>query len=267
MPTWIEALKIWNKDKPTWCIPKKDTAEYQQVKKIMGTGKQVKKAETCECKGKKLCDKPKKTQAPTKTAPKKTPAPKETAPTKKTPVKTDTAMFTKNEIDGYLREYIGSGSTVKSKIKKDKRALKALIHHFEHIPFRSRQETDSVDVLKRYAGICSNADKLTLREILAVWDNKGRKAEKINEIIDVMTQFIIEKKKKAVGSYTGNVYFSPVDIGFNCMSDDDFKKVIDFIKDVLDRNLKLSSSVYNKLHIGNAQEIYSRHAYIRKTTD
>lgn len=54
MPTWIESLKIWNKEKPTWCIPRKDTTEYQQVRKIMGTGKQ----------GKKLSIKPKKTQEP-----------------------------------------------------------------------------------------------------------------------------------------------------------------------------------------------------------
>ena len=71
MPSWIEALKIWNKGKPTWCIPKRDTVEYNEVKKIMNTGKQAKKAEVCECEGEKLCDKPKKTPAPKKETPAK----------------------------------------------------------------------------------------------------------------------------------------------------------------------------------------------------
>ncbi len=38
---WIEALKKWNDDKPAWCIPRKGTDEYTQVKNIM-SGKQNK---------------------------------------------------------------------------------------------------------------------------------------------------------------------------------------------------------------------------------
>ena len=34
MNTWIQALKIWNKQNPTWCVPRKDTTEYNEVIKI-----------------------------------------------------------------------------------------------------------------------------------------------------------------------------------------------------------------------------------------
>ena len=43
MPSWIEALKTWNKGHSSWCIPRKDTPEYAEVRKIMNTGKQVEK--------------------------------------------------------------------------------------------------------------------------------------------------------------------------------------------------------------------------------
>ena len=39
---WVEALKEWNKEKPTWCIPRKDTPEYNEVMAIKnGTAKTV----------------------------------------------------------------------------------------------------------------------------------------------------------------------------------------------------------------------------------
>jgi hypothetical protein len=34
---WIRALKIFNKNKPKWVVPKKGTKEHKQVKKIMAT--------------------------------------------------------------------------------------------------------------------------------------------------------------------------------------------------------------------------------------
>lgn len=33
--TWMQALKIWNKGKKKWTIPKKNSEEYKQIKKIM----------------------------------------------------------------------------------------------------------------------------------------------------------------------------------------------------------------------------------------
>lgn len=33
--TWIQALKIWNADKPNWSIPKKGTDGYNEVRMIM----------------------------------------------------------------------------------------------------------------------------------------------------------------------------------------------------------------------------------------
>ena len=35
MPVYIEALKIYNKDGSKWITPRKDTAEYNEVMKIM----------------------------------------------------------------------------------------------------------------------------------------------------------------------------------------------------------------------------------------
>ena len=35
MPVYIEALKIYNKDSNKWITPRKDTAEYNEVIKIM----------------------------------------------------------------------------------------------------------------------------------------------------------------------------------------------------------------------------------------
>ena len=37
MSTWSVALYKWNAKKPTYCLPKKGTAQYQQVKKIQST--------------------------------------------------------------------------------------------------------------------------------------------------------------------------------------------------------------------------------------
>lgn len=31
---WIDALKVFNEGKPSWCIPRKDTADYEAVKAI-----------------------------------------------------------------------------------------------------------------------------------------------------------------------------------------------------------------------------------------
>ena len=42
---WIEALKEWNKTQPKWSIPKKGTAGYMAVKKILA-GESVAKAPT-----------------------------------------------------------------------------------------------------------------------------------------------------------------------------------------------------------------------------
>ena len=41
MTKWTDALKIWNADKPSWSIPKKGTAGYNQVKKIMNSQQNV----------------------------------------------------------------------------------------------------------------------------------------------------------------------------------------------------------------------------------
>lgn len=43
---WIEALKKWNKDRDTWCLPKKGTKEYMEVRKIMEGGGEGKKTKT-----------------------------------------------------------------------------------------------------------------------------------------------------------------------------------------------------------------------------
>lgn len=44
MVTWVQALKIYNKDGP-WCIPRKGTPEHAAVKKIMEGGSMPKKVE------------------------------------------------------------------------------------------------------------------------------------------------------------------------------------------------------------------------------
>jgi hypothetical protein len=57
MPSWLKALQIWNNNKPTWCIPRKGSVEYDHVKKIMDNAKTVKKTQeskNCECIGKKI---------------------------------------------------------------------------------------------------------------------------------------------------------------------------------------------------------------------
>ena len=33
--TWIQTLKIWNKGKKKWTIPKKGTEGYKQIKALM----------------------------------------------------------------------------------------------------------------------------------------------------------------------------------------------------------------------------------------
>ena len=32
--TWMQALKIWNKDHDQWCVPRRGSKEYDEVKKI-----------------------------------------------------------------------------------------------------------------------------------------------------------------------------------------------------------------------------------------
>jgi hypothetical protein len=39
---WVDALKIFNQGKEKWCIPKKGTPEYNEVKAIMEKGKKIK---------------------------------------------------------------------------------------------------------------------------------------------------------------------------------------------------------------------------------
>ena len=36
MSDWIRALKEWNKNKSSWCVPKKGSADYNEVRAIMG---------------------------------------------------------------------------------------------------------------------------------------------------------------------------------------------------------------------------------------
>ena len=38
---WINALKIFNKNKCEWCVPKKGTKEYEQVKKNMNNNEKL----------------------------------------------------------------------------------------------------------------------------------------------------------------------------------------------------------------------------------
>lgn len=38
MPSWINALRAYNKDSPAWCIPRKGTDMYAEVRKIMEKG-------------------------------------------------------------------------------------------------------------------------------------------------------------------------------------------------------------------------------------
>ena len=64
---WMEALKEWNKTQPKWSIPKKGTANYIAVKKMLGDESVAKKP------AKKTKPKPK-----TKPAKKSKPAPIET---------------------------------------------------------------------------------------------------------------------------------------------------------------------------------------------
>lgn len=33
--SWIEALKKWNQGRERYCVPRKGTPEYQEVRKIM----------------------------------------------------------------------------------------------------------------------------------------------------------------------------------------------------------------------------------------
>lgn len=40
---WIDALKIFNKDRGSWCIPRKSTAEYKAVIDIMKGKSKAKK--------------------------------------------------------------------------------------------------------------------------------------------------------------------------------------------------------------------------------
>ena len=37
---WVDALKEWNKGSPTWCIARKGTKAYEEVKAIMA-GKKI----------------------------------------------------------------------------------------------------------------------------------------------------------------------------------------------------------------------------------
>jgi hypothetical protein len=53
MKTWIEALKIFNRGKPRFVIPRKGSADYAQVRKIMGNTSQVKKGKRSRHKGKR----------------------------------------------------------------------------------------------------------------------------------------------------------------------------------------------------------------------
>lgn len=41
--TWIRALKIWNKNKPKYKVPKKGTSDYIEVKKIQQSLSNIKK--------------------------------------------------------------------------------------------------------------------------------------------------------------------------------------------------------------------------------
>ena len=41
---WVDALKIWNQGKGTWCIPKKGTAAHAEVLAIMAEKKAVPKS-------------------------------------------------------------------------------------------------------------------------------------------------------------------------------------------------------------------------------
>jgi hypothetical protein len=58
MPSWLSALKIWNKGTGKWCIPKKGTPEYDEVLKIMGLKlkKDVKKPRTKKPRAKKTIE-------------------------------------------------------------------------------------------------------------------------------------------------------------------------------------------------------------------
>ena len=40
MPSWIESLKKWNEGKGTWCIPRKGSEAYMEVRALMNPGEE-----------------------------------------------------------------------------------------------------------------------------------------------------------------------------------------------------------------------------------
>jgi len=73
MSTWTEALKKWNANKPTWCIPRRGTADHAEVRALMN----IKKEKPVPKTKPKSKAKPKPKPAP-KAKPKPKPAPKAT---------------------------------------------------------------------------------------------------------------------------------------------------------------------------------------------
>jgi len=90
---WIDALKVWNKDKPSWCLPRKGSAEYDEVKRIMETKKSLKTPIAKKAPApKKIMIKKKKAPAP-----KKAPPPPKKAPPPQ--ASTDLSKFKKAKVE------------------------------------------------------------------------------------------------------------------------------------------------------------------------
>ena len=162
---WFGALKEWNKGKSKWCIPRRGTEEWVEVRKIMNPDfdpKQLRdrrpkiiKAKDVKMKG-KAQEEEKKEEAPQEAPKRKKPViksfPQEEAPKRKKPViksfpqeekkeeKKELNNFEKKEVERVKEGQKYRGVTQKELLMKNRMELRGILRSLD-IPRKIKSDT------------------------------------------------------------------------------------------------------------------------------
>jgi len=200
MSDWIKALKEWNKNKPSWCVPKKGSADYREVRAIMDrmqpmpkTRAQLKE-EKRKAKVKEILEKG--TRRPGK---------------KQREVKQREIEQLKKDVGIIMNRAFTMRGNLKKKYKylKDNNISKndalEYMKVLDSLGYRANNDVyrKASNFIKGYAEVCSDNDEEAMRRLInnlkEIAELKVRKAEKLNNLLKQVDEsgFLTSTKKSS----------------------------------------------------------------------
>lgn len=187
MSDWIKALKEWNKNKPSWCVPKKGSADYREVRAIMDRMQPMPKTR-------------RQMRAETK---KREVKQREVKQREIEKLKKDVGIIMNRAFTmrGNLKKkykYLKDNNISKNDALEYMKVLDSLGYRANNDVYRKAS-----DFIKGYAEVCSDNDEEAMRRLInnlkEIAELKVRKAEKLNNLLKQVDEsgFLTSTKKSS----------------------------------------------------------------------